>query len=75
MNFAEQIERLEKAHELIRMEKTGSAAIFAAKLGISLSQLYSDLDFFKDLSADVKYSVKKETFYYAEATYLDFATI
>ncbi len=75
MNFEKQIERIEKVHDLIRLERTGSPSAFADKLGISLSQLNEDLDFFKDMRTDVKYSVKKETFYYAESLNLEFVSI
>lgn len=46
MNFAKQIERIQKAHQLICSENTGKPEFFALKLGISRSQLYNDLDFF-----------------------------
>lgn len=66
MNFAKQIERIKKAHQLICTEKTGKPEVFAVKLRISRSQLYNDLDFFKNLNAVIKYSKKTESFYYAQ---------
>lgn len=66
MNFARQIERIKKAHQLIYSEKTGKPEVFAVKLRISRSQLYNDLDFFKSLKAVIKYSKKTESFYYVE---------
>ena len=75
MDFSTQIERIEKAHNLIRLERTGSPSDFASKLGISLTQLHLDLDFFKELRTEVKYSIKKETYYYVESSSLEFVTI
>lgn len=66
MNFTRQIERIQKAHQLICSENTGKPEVFALKLRISRSQLYNDLDFFKSFKAVIKYSKKTESFYYAQ---------
>jgi hypothetical protein len=66
VNFTRQIERIQKAHQLICSENTGKPEVFAFKLGVSRSQLYNDLDFFKSFKAVIKYSKKTESFYYTQ---------
>jgi hypothetical protein len=64
MNFIKQIERIKKIHRLISTEKTGTPIVFARKLSLSRSQLYNELEIIKELDAPLKYSKKKESFYY-----------
>jgi predicted DNA-binding transcriptional regulator YafY len=64
MNPFERITRLVDIHQLIKQEKTGSPAELAKKLRISRSQLYNVIEELEDYGALIKYSRKKETFYY-----------
>ena len=64
MNPFERIARLVEIHQLIKQEKTGSPIEFAEKLHISRSQLYNIKEELEDYGAVVKYSRRKETFYY-----------
>lgn len=64
MNFIKQMERINRIHQLISAERTGSPTTFAKKIGLSRSQLYNMLDFIKDLDAPVRYCKKRESFYY-----------
>ena len=48
MNFEQQAERTNKAHQLILEEKTGTPEEFAEKLKISRSQLYNLIDNLKE---------------------------
>jgi len=75
MNFAEKIERIEKAHDLIRLERTGCPSAFASKLQMSVSQLYDQLEFFEELHIEVRYSIKKESFYYVRGLNVEFVTL
>ena len=49
MNFTEKIERIEKAHHLIRLQKTGCPSAFASKLQLNVNELYDELEFFEEL--------------------------
>jgi len=64
MNPFERIARLVEIHQLIKQEKTGSPIEFAKELHISRSQLYNIKEELEDYGAVVKYSRRKETFYY-----------
>lgn len=64
MNFIKQIERIKKIHKLISSEKTGTPCSFAIQLRLSRRQLYNELETLKSLDAPIKYSKKRESFYY-----------
>ena len=64
MNPFERIARLVEIHRLIEQEKTGSPAEFAEKFHISRSQLYNIKEELEAYGAVVKYSRKRNSFYY-----------
>jgi predicted DNA-binding transcriptional regulator YafY len=66
MNLQNQTERLNKVHQLILQEKTGTPTEFASKLEISRSQLYNIIDMLKEYEAPIKYSKKINSFYYTK---------
>lgn len=66
MNFRKQAERINKAHQLILEEHTGTPNEFANKLKISRSQLYNLIDRLKAYEAPIKYNKKTESFYYSK---------
>ena len=59
-------ERIIKTNKLIKEQKTGTPEIFAKRLNIGKRQLYNILENFKIIGASIKYSRKKESFYYEE---------
>lgn len=65
MNFEKQAERINKAHQLILNENTGTPQDFANKLKISRSQLYNLINLLKEYNAPIKYSKKSKNFYYS----------
>jgi hypothetical protein len=67
MNFTAQIEQLNKVHQLIQSEKTGTPSEFAQKIKSSRSQLYNIIDYLKSFDASIKYCKKRESFYYSKA--------
>ena len=66
MKFEKQALRINKAHQLILEEKTGTPLEFADKLNISRSNLYNLLDVLKEHDAPIKYSKKNNSFYYSK---------
>lgn len=64
MKFAEQIERLQYLDKLIRKKSTGPPHELAEKLGIRRSQLYNLISYLDDIGMGVKFSRKRNTFYY-----------
>jgi hypothetical protein len=64
MLLFETIDRVNRIHQLIRLEATGSPDEFAGKLNLKKRQLYNILEEFKDYGADVRYSRIKNSYYY-----------
>jgi predicted transcriptional regulator len=67
MNFEKLAERINKAHQLILEEKTGTPNEFAKKLKICRSQLYNLIDNLKEFDAPIKYSKKINSFHYTKS--------
>jgi len=63
MKAIEQLERLQRIHELIKAEKTGTPEEFANSLHISRRQLYEYINLIKDFGVDINYSKHKRTFF------------
>jgi len=63
MKAIEQLQRLQRIHDLIKAERTGNPDEFAKSVHISRRQLYEYIQFIKDLGVDVKYSKGRNTFY------------
>lgn len=64
MKFVEQIERLQYLDKLIRKKSTGSPCELADRLGISRSQLYNLIGYLNDIGMEIRFSRKKNSFYY-----------
>ncbi len=60
------IERLFRIHEMIEWEKTGTPADFAQKFNIKTKQLQNQIEELRLCGANVKYSRKRKTYFYAE---------
>ena len=71
MKAIEQLERLQRIHDLIRIERTGTPNEFANSLHISRRQLYEYIEVIKDLGVEVKYSKGRNTFYFCNGHELD----
>ena len=63
-NNINHLERIKKTNKLIKEQQTGPPEIFANRLNIGRSQLYNVLENFKTFGATIKYSRKRDTFYY-----------
>ena len=59
------IKRLYRIHEMIESQTTGTPAEFAQKFNIGERQLYYLIEDLKLFSAEVRYSRRRKTFYYA----------
>ena len=66
MKTIQQLERLRKIHQYIKICKTGSPNEFANKLGLSESQLYNVLDDLKINGFPISYSRKLKSYIYNE---------
>lgn len=65
MSFIDQIHRIERIDQLIRLKATGRPSELAQKLGISESQLYETLNIMKiGLGGTILYSKSLQTYYY-----------
>ncbi|MEL7147807.1 MAG: hypothetical protein AAFO69_15650 [Bacteroidota bacterium] len=58
------LDRLQKAHSLIKQEDTGTRKQFAKTLGISESGLWRTLKVFQRHDIPIKFSKRGKTYYY-----------
>jgi len=72
MKLLEQIERLQRIDQLIRLESTGNPQELAEKLNISVSTLYELLNCMKEIGAKIYYNRQKATYTYKEPSKLIF---
>lgn len=72
MKIFEQIYRLQRIDQLIRMESTGCPQELANKLEISVSTLYELLNCLKQFGAKIYYNRVKISYAYEEPTELIF---
>jgi len=66
MKTLKQLERLRKAHKLIKQANTGSPAEFSNWLHISERGLYRILDYLKEMDAQISFSRSSNTYYYTD---------
>ncbi|MCL2312498.1 MAG: HTH domain-containing protein [Firmicutes bacterium] len=71
MKVFEQIQQLQRIHQLIAAEQTGSPKEFAQKLGISPSRLYNILDELKSRGIPISYSRSAKKYFYNKDFQLD----
>jgi len=64
MSGLKYISRLERIDQFIRQERTGNAPVFAARLEISVRQLYNLIDELKCLGLPIEYCRTRQTYYY-----------
>lgn len=60
----ETIDRVQRIHQLIESEITGTPEEFAKRLKLKRRQLYYILEEFKDYGAHIRYCQLKKSFYY-----------
>ena len=73
MNLIKNLNQVERLHELIVQQKTGTSKELAEKLGINRAKLYVLIDELSELNMPVAYSRKYETFYYVQEKPLTFS--
>lgn len=66
MKTLKQIERLQKAHKLIKQGRTGSPAEFSSRLYISERELYRILEYLKEMDAKILFSRNINSYYYTD---------
>ncbi|TLX76137.1 hypothetical protein E9993_07960 [Labilibacter sediminis] len=66
MKLIEQLERLERMDQLIRLKATGTPKGLAQKMRISESTLYELLNTAKELGANIKYCRTHQSYLYVE---------
>jgi predicted DNA-binding transcriptional regulator YafY len=75
MKFIEQLQRLERLDQLIRLKATGNAASLARRMGCSRRTIYHLLDILKALGAEIAYCNHRQSFYYTNEVYFDFTFV
>ncbi len=65
MKLIEQIERINRLHELIRYRRTGTPQELAKRLGLSTSMIYKTIEELKDKGVPIEYSRQLQTYYYS----------
>ena len=71
MNFIDDLKRLQKIHQLISNQNTGSPDELADAICVSQSELYYILRELKKMGAKISYNRCKHTFYYGNRFNLD----
>ena len=61
-----QVALIERIDQLIRLRATGTPKTIARRLEISESSLYRLIDTIKEMGAPVEYSVKDQSYVYAD---------
>jgi|OpeIllAssembly_1097287.scaffolds.fasta_scaffold166397_1 hypothetical protein len=65
MRFVDQLRRIERIDQLIRLKATGTPTELALKLGLSESQLFEVLSLMKnEFGAPIRYSKASRCYYY-----------
>ncbi len=66
MKTLKQLERLRKAHQLIKQENTGNPKEFANRLNINERELYRIVEYLKELDAEIFFSRSANSYYYED---------
>jgi HTH domain len=64
MTLIDQIHRLERLDQLIRMKSTGPPKNLARRLEISERTLYNLLDILRSMGAEIYFNSEKQSYYY-----------
>ena len=64
MKTLKQLERLRKAHILIKQSNTGPPAKFSKRLNISERELYRILEYLKEMDAKISFSRNTNSYHY-----------
>ncbi len=64
MKTIKQLELLKEAHKFIKKGKTGSPRQLSQKLYISQRQLFTILEFLKEIGAPLNYDKSSKSYYY-----------
>lgn len=64
MKLVEQLNRLERIDQLIRLKATGSPKKLAKRMNISERTVYYLIDSLRDFGAEIKYCRDKASYYY-----------
>ncbi len=64
MKLYQNLERIQRIDQLIRLEATGRPKRLAENLGISERQVYRLIDQMRFLGAEILYSIDKESYVY-----------
>jgi len=64
MSIINQIQLLDRLHELIKRKATGTPAELASKLKSSTASVYRYINELKSFGAEVKYSKEKQSYIY-----------
>ncbi|MFD0999862.1 hypothetical protein ACFQ21_11125 [Ohtaekwangia kribbensis] len=66
MSLLKYIQRLKRIDDLVSRKATGNAVEFAARLGISRSQLLQDIRELRELGAEIEYCSIQRSYYYKQ---------
>ena len=72
MNLLEQINRIERIDNLVRLKATGPPKQLAKKLGISKSTLYNIIGLIRDQGVEIYFCSHRQSFCYRREVYFYF---
>ena len=67
MKLLEQIDRINRLHEMIKYRRTGTPKELARRLNLSTSMIYKLMDELKLREAPIQYSRQLGTYYYSKS--------
>lgn len=73
MKFIEQLQRLERLDQLIRLKATGCADSLARRMDISRRTVYNLLEILRALGAEIAFCPHRQSFYYINDVCFDFS--
>jgi len=65
MKLLEQVERINRLHEMIKYRRTGTPQQLAKRLNLSTSMIYKLMEELKLQDVPIEYSRQLETYYYS----------
>jgi len=66
MSFFDQLNRLQRIHQLISQEATGTPDELARRFGLQKRQVYNILDELREKGAIIEFDHTRRTYYYVE---------
>ena len=75
MKFLEEIERLKRLDQLIRLKATGTPAQLASRLGVSERTIFNQIELLRSMDAPIGFCKTRESYYYEYEVRVEFGVV